>query len=92
VAGASPGLQPRNSAVRFALTLRSEGDVRMSCDNKYSEDDDAKGDEKKKRLDEALDKALEESFPGSDPVSVAQPAPSPSDKDIKRPKPRASSH
>jgi hypothetical protein len=29
----------------------------------------------KKELDEELDRGLEESFPGSDPVSVTQPAP-----------------
>ena len=29
----------------------------------------------KRRLDQRLDKALEESFPGSDPVSISQPAP-----------------
>ena len=51
---------------------------------------EAKGEEKKRRLDQALDRALEDSFPGSDPVSVAQPAPSSNDKDkhIRRPKPR----
>jgi hypothetical protein len=55
---------------------------------------EAKGEEKKHRLDQALDKALEDSFPGSDPVSVAQPAPTSNDKDkhIKRPKPRPSTH
>jgi hypothetical protein len=35
----------------------------------------------KKALDRKLDEALEESFPGSDPVSISQPAPSPADKD-----------
>jgi hypothetical protein len=34
----------------------------------------------KKKLDEALDVGLEDSFPGSDPVSVTQPPPSPYDK------------
>jgi hypothetical protein len=29
----------------------------------------------KRRIDEKLDNALEESFPGSDPVSISQPAP-----------------
>jgi hypothetical protein len=28
----------------------------------------------KRRIDEKLDDALEESFPGSDPVSISQPA------------------
>jgi hypothetical protein len=45
---------------------------------------------KKRRLDEALDKALQDSFPGSDPVSVSQPASSPDDKEenVLRPKAR----
>ncbi|WP_334453270.1 hypothetical protein [Bradyrhizobium elkanii] len=29
----------------------------------------------KRRLDEALEEGLEETFPGSDPVNVTQPAP-----------------
>ena len=41
--------------------------------------------EEKRRLDEALERGLEESFPASDPVNVTQPPPSPSDrKDKKR--------
>lgn len=35
----------------------------------------------KEAMDRKLDEALEESFPGSDPVSIAQPSPSPADKD-----------
>jgi len=35
----------------------------------------------KKQLEEALDLGLEDTFPGSDPVSVTQPPPSPYDKD-----------
>ena len=35
----------------------------------------------KERLDRALEEGLEESFPGSDPVNVVQPAHSPQDKD-----------
>jgi hypothetical protein len=34
----------------------------------------------KKKLDEALELGLEDTFPGSDPVSVTQPPPSPYDK------------
>jgi hypothetical protein len=34
----------------------------------------------RQKLDEALERGLEESFPGSDPVSVTQPPPSPRDK------------
>jgi hypothetical protein len=35
----------------------------------------------KERLDKALEEGLEETFPGSDPVNVTQPAPSKKDKD-----------
>ncbi|MET0277798.1 MAG: hypothetical protein ABW198_05635 [Pseudorhodoplanes sp.] len=38
-------------------------------------------EEQKRRLDKALEEGLEESFPGSDPVNVTQPAPSRQDKD-----------
>jgi hypothetical protein len=38
----------------------------------------------KRRLDEALEEGLEETFPGSDPVSVTQPAPSKEDHHVKR--------
>jgi hypothetical protein len=36
--------------------------------------------ERRKTLDEALEEGLEDTFPGSDPVSVTQPAPSARDK------------
>ncbi len=35
-------------------------------------------------LDKALDQGLEESFPGSDPVNVTQPAPSKADRQDKK--------
>ena len=38
----------------------------------------------KRRLDDALEEGLEETFPGSDPVNVTQPAPSKADRDVKR--------
>ena len=38
----------------------------------------------KRRLDQALEEGLEETFPGSDPVSVTQPPPSKADHRIKR--------
>jgi hypothetical protein len=44
---------------------------------------DAKSAEKR-RLDEALEEGLEETFPGSDPVNVTQPAPSKPDHHVKR--------
>ena len=36
--------------------------------------------EEKRRLDDALEEGLEETFPGSDPVNVTQPAPSKADQ------------
>ena len=38
----------------------------------------------KRRLDRALEEGLEETFPGSDPVNVTQPAPSKADHHVKR--------
>ena len=40
--------------------------------------------EEKRRLDDALEEGLEETFPGSDPVSITQPAPSKPDHSGKR--------
>ena len=40
----------------------------------------------KRRLDNALEEGLEETFPGSDPVNVTQPAPSKGDHHVKRSK------
>ena len=38
----------------------------------------------KRHLEAALEEGLEETFPGSDPVSVTQPPPSKADHHIKR--------
>jgi hypothetical protein len=38
----------------------------------------------KRRLDEALEEGLEETFPGSDPVNVTQPPPSKGDHHVRR--------
>jgi hypothetical protein len=45
---------------------------------------------KKKPAENSLDKGLKDTFPGSDPVNVTQPAPSKHDKDIKREPQKAS--
>jgi hypothetical protein len=41
-------------------------------------------DAEKRKLDEALDEGLEETFPASDPVNVTQPPPSKQDHHVKR--------
>ena len=38
----------------------------------------------KRRLDDALEEGLEETFPASDPVNVTQPPPSKGDHHLKR--------
>ena len=55
----------------------------MTMSGPRSDPETVKGAEKR-RLDEALDEGLEETFPGSDPVSVIQPAPSKGDHYVKR--------
>jgi hypothetical protein len=52
-------------------------DVEDEADNKRRRGQDASC---KKKLDDALERGLEDTFPGSDPVSVTQPPPSPYDK------------
>jgi hypothetical protein len=47
-----------------------------------SEPKDAKSIEKR-RLEQALEEGLRETFPASDPVSVTQPAPSKADHQVK---------
>jgi hypothetical protein len=39
-----------------------------------------RAEKRKKSLDDKLDQGLEETFPGSDPVSITQPPPSARDK------------
>ena len=41
-------------------------------------------DTEKRKLDEALEEGLEETFPASDPVNVTQPPPSKEDLHVKR--------
>jgi hypothetical protein len=50
-------------------------------DNQVRKATDAK---EKRRLDEALERGLEDSFPASDPVNVTQPPPSKDDHKEKR--------
>ena len=40
--------------------------------------------EEKRRLDDALEEGLEETFPGSDPVNVTQPPPSVGNQHVRR--------
>jgi hypothetical protein len=57
----------------------------MGSDDKVLDGDKSERDaEEKRRLDRALERGLEDSFPASDPVNVTQPPPSTSDRKDKR--------
>lgn len=58
--------------------------TRATSDSRNDPGTGVKDSPRKEKLDDALNEGLEESFPGSDPVSVTQPAPSKPDKHIKR--------
>ena len=47
-------------------------------------DSSSEQSEEKRRLDDALEEGLEETFPASDPVNVTQPPPSKGDHHLKR--------
>ena len=53
----------------------------MIADPKRKPHQDDGDSDKRRRQEEALDEALENTFPASDPVSAAQPAPSKADGD-----------
>jgi hypothetical protein len=55
--------------VKAILTSTSYRKVRMPDPNR------SQSSAEKRKIDEKLDDALEESFPGSDPASISQPAP-----------------
>ena len=59
------------------------GNQEASITGPRSDPKEAEGNEKR-RLDEALEEGLEETFPGSDPVNVIQPPPSKGDHHVKR--------
>lgn len=57
----------------------------MGSHDKVLDGDKSERDaEEKRRLDRALERGLEDSFPASDPVNVTQPPPSTSDRKDKR--------
>jgi hypothetical protein len=57
----------------------------MNAPRKVSDKDAGSQDlTEKRRLDDALEEGLEETFPASDPVNVTQPPPSKGDHHVKR--------
>ena len=58
--------------------LREDAMTRSGSEPKHVKDTE------KRRLDEALEEGLQETFPASDPVNVTQPPPSKADHHVKR--------
>jgi len=52
----------------------------MGHDSDHKHDKPAESDAERRHQEEKLDEALEETFPGSDPVNVTQPTKSPAEK------------
>jgi hypothetical protein len=48
--------------------------------HRNEEEKAARAEKRRKSLDDRLDQGLEETFPGSDPVSITQPPPNAHDK------------
>ncbi len=69
---------------RFAKSLGVTAAERESMMSEPGSKQDDTKDAEKRQLDQALEEGLEETFPGSDPVNVIQPAPSKADHHIKR--------
>jgi hypothetical protein len=68
---------------------RRKGGAIMTAQPKRKHDIDVDADAEKPRVDrkqeeKMLDKALEDSFPGSDPVSITQPVPEPNRSEKER--------
>jgi len=62
---------------RHRASLPHDDDFEDEADVRRRREQDASH---KKKLEDALELGLEDTFPGSDPVSVTQPPPSPYDK------------
>jgi hypothetical protein len=73
------------SQIAVAFFSPPQEDIAMAGPRNASSGDTSAADrEEKRRLDDALEEGLEETFPGSDPVNVTQPPPSKGDHHVKR--------
>jgi hypothetical protein len=88
--GKRPGVNATAAADAAAETSRTNmtEDVKRKSKARPDMSDDAEGrakrgerdEERKKSLDDKLERGLEETFPGSDPVAITQPPSSARDK------------
>jgi hypothetical protein len=58
--------------------------LRDDIDGDEEEQDRQRDPKERERLDEALERGLEDSFPASDPINVTQPAPTAADRRDKK--------
>jgi hypothetical protein len=58
-----------------------EIEVIAEVKRKPHQDDSARGERERRHQEDALDEALKDTFPASDPVSVEQPTPPAADRD-----------
>jgi hypothetical protein len=56
------------------------GEHRQPDNGRHGDDRKHRQAERRKSLEDALDRGLQDTFPGSDPVAVTQPPPSARDK------------
>jgi hypothetical protein len=69
---------------RYPATLEEDLMSKFNPAPKDKHADEVGKSKPKTQADKSLEQGLEDTFPGSDPVNVTQPAPSKQDKDIKR--------
>jgi hypothetical protein len=74
---------PQNRLTGRAAKQPAKQEATMTGPRSKSNDSEAA---EKRLLEEALEEGLEETFPGSDPVNVTQPAPSKGDYHVWRKK------
>src|ERR1700753_665389 len=74
---------PAAKSCRGGIGIRQQ-EVVMTGSGSHPKGAKGAKDAEKRDLDDALEEGLEETFPGSDPVSVTQPAPSKPDHPHKR--------
>ncbi len=67
--------QPRKPA-----PASSRGEDRPTANGRHGDQRKQRQAERRKSLEDALDRGLKDTFPGSDPVAVTQPPPSARDK------------
>jgi hypothetical protein len=73
-----PDSEEERNTARTVISITQE---KGTMSGHVDKNDQKKKTKTKKELDEELDRGLRESFPGSDPVSVTQPAPAKPAKD-----------